>query len=55
VYGECLGSRGVPVESSVAVDEDGSTATGVCPICGKRIPLGYAQLLPVHEPPATAA
>lgn len=37
----CLGSRG----GALGPEDD----SGVCPICGKRIPLGYAGLLPEHE------
>ena len=45
---ECPGSRGDPVESSI-VSEDERTSTGECPICGARMKLGYAGLLPAHE------
>jgi len=39
----CPGTGGDPVE--VADD------TGICPVCGRQIALGYAGLLPKHESP----
>ncbi len=45
----CSGGGGLPTD----VGDNGDS--GVCPVCGGRIRLGYAGLLPRHEPkPATA-
>ena len=43
----CLGSRGLPIDATIVEEED--TATGECPVCGRRMILGYAGLLPVHR------
>lgn len=43
----CPGSRGPAAEPG---DDQGM---GICPACGRRLPLGYANLLPAHEPLAT--
>ena len=52
---ECPGSCGVPVEPSRVLDDDGS-ASGEYPRRGERmLLLGYADLLPGHKPPSTAA
>jgi hypothetical protein len=40
----CPGSRSQPAQLS----DDRST--GICPACGRRLPLGYANLLPSHSP-----
>jgi hypothetical protein len=40
----CPGSRGP------ALDPDDEF--GTCPVCGQRLRLGYALLLPTHERPA---
>jgi len=39
----CPGTGCDPVE---AADD-----TGICPVCGRRMALGYAGLLPKHESP----
>ena len=44
----CLGSRVLPLADSIVEEED--TATGECPVCGRRVILGYAGLLPDHRP-----
>jgi hypothetical protein len=37
----CPGSRGDALEAGAN--------TGICPVCGERIILGYARLLPEHK------
>jgi hypothetical protein len=44
----CAGSRALPVSATVERAGDGDES-GLCPVCGKRLPLGYALLLPTHS------
>lgn len=44
----CVGSRGLPLEATILEEED--IETGECPVCGRRVILGYAGLLPYHRP-----
>lgn len=51
----CQGSKKLPVSGSVQRPAH-TDETGVCPVCGQRLRLGYALLLPKHDPsPAGSA
>jgi hypothetical protein len=43
----CLGSHRPPTAESVENDD---AVTGECAVCGQRVTLGYAGLVPVHRP-----
>jgi hypothetical protein len=43
----CLGSRCLPVDSTVV--EDGESETGECLVCGQRVALGYGGLVVAHQ------